>query len=210
MTVSLEMNIRSAIWGLVSPSATSSATLTSVGVSDSQPPGGRRRGPRARRAHSSASSVLSSAPWARAASYAVVAERLSKPAVDLSPVLGLGRHPDDADLGAGALGRGEQPHRVFVGLEARRDLRQRVEAGGHVGRVAALDAGVEVRERVLLGVRPLAARGGQAAEGEGGARLVQAMAKLRPARPRPERGGLGGAVRQQSLRLGEQAERPRA
>ena len=67
-TVALEMNMRSPIWGLVSPSATSSATLASVGVSDAQPVAGRLRGPRARRAHSSASSTLSSAPSAQAVS----------------------------------------------------------------------------------------------------------------------------------------------
>ena len=40
-------------------------------------------------------------------------------------------------------------------------------------------------------------------------RVQQAMADPLAARPRPERGGLGRAVRQQSLRLGKQAERPR-
>ena len=82
----------------------------------------------------------------------------------------LWRHADAADLGPGALGGGEQPDGVLVGAEPRRDLRERVQTSGHVGRVAALDAGVEVGERVLLGVGPFAARGGQAAEGEAGAR----------------------------------------
>ena len=95
-------------------------------------------------------------------------------------------------------------------LEPRRDLRERVQTRRHVGRVAALDAGVEVRERVLLGVRPVPARGGQAAEGEARPRRKQAIAELRSALAwRLQRRGLGAAVREQALCLGKQAERPR-
>ena len=121
----------------------------------------------------------------------------------------LERETDDTDPGPGALGRGAQPDRVLVGAEPRRDLRERVQTIGDVGRVAALDAGVQMRERTLLGLRPVAARGGEAAEVEGGARRQQAVADVFPACLGLERGGLGLAVRQQSLPLGKEVERPR-
>jgi hypothetical protein len=44
----------------------------------------------------------------------VVAERFAQPAVDGGPVALLGREADDADVGAGALGGGQQPDRVLV------------------------------------------------------------------------------------------------
>jgi hypothetical protein len=110
---------------------------------------------------------------------------------------------------SGALGSGEQPYRVLVGPEARRHLGERVEAAWHVGGVAALDAGVEVGERELLRVRPVAARGGEAAQGETGLCFKQAVAEPLAAGLRVERGGLSAGVRQQAARLGEQAERPR-
>jgi hypothetical protein len=105
LDLSSEMNILSPIWRLVSPWETNSASLASVGVSDSEP-AGRRIGPRAPRAHSSASSVLSSAPSARAV-VGVLAERFSKLAVDGCPVFFLGRHADGADPRAGAVAGGE-------------------------------------------------------------------------------------------------------
>ena len=129
----------------------------------------------------------------------------------------LGRHPHDADLGSGALGGGEQPHRVLVGAEPRRHLGERVQAAGHVGRVAALDADVEVGERVLLGVRPVAARGGEAAEGEAGPRRKEAMAESarrspapRARWPRRRRPPAGGAPRRaaQSAQIFVVAPRP--
>ena len=153
---------------------------------------------------------VSSAPCARAASY------LSSPSASrrlpsiAAQCCVLGRHAHDADLGSGALGGGEQPHRVLVGAEPRRHLGERVQAAWHVGRVAALDADVEVGERVLLGVRPVAARGGEAAEGEAGRVSQEAMAESLAARPRLERGGLGAGVRQQAARLGEQRRAPRS
>ena len=66
-TVPREMNMRSPIWGLVSPSATSSMTLSSVGVRLSHPRAGRLRSPRARRIQAIASSNVRLAPSSRAA-----------------------------------------------------------------------------------------------------------------------------------------------
>ena len=74
--------------------------------------------------------------------------------------------------------------------------------------MAALDAGVEVRERVLAGGRPLPARGGQAPEGEAGP-SEQAIAESARHWPGPQRRGLGAVVREQAPRLGKQGERPR-
>ena len=62
---------------------------------------------------------------------------------------------------------------------------------------------------MLLGVRPLAARGGQAAEGEAWPRPRRRLPSPLAARLGLERGGLGAGVREQAPRLGEQAERPR-
>ena len=205
-----EMNIRSPIWGLVSPWATSSTTLTSVGVSDSQPPGGRRRGPRARRAHSSASSSAQLGSLGARGRVRTIAERLdaarrrSRPSV--APRAGRGPIPISARArSAAANSRTASSWR----LEARGDLPEGVETSRDVGRVAALDAGVEVRKDVLLSGGPIPARRCQAAQGQPRPGRKEAIVDPLGGRLRLERGGLGGAVRQQASRFGKQAERPR-
>ena len=209
LTVSEETNMRSAIWRLLRPSVASSRTLASVGVSDSQPPGRAAAG--AARAARPFERVLCAQFSALGARRRIgpVGQRVSQPAVDRGPVPVLRWDADGADLFPGALRGGKQPRRLDVAVEAAGNLGECVETRRYVGRVAALGASVEVRERVLLGDRPVAVRGGQATPGEAGGRREESIAEPLGGGLRVHCRGLGGVVAEQPLHLGEQAQRPR-
>ena len=209
LTVSEETNMRSAIWRLLRPS-----------VASSQDPRLRRgeRFPASGRA--AAGAARAARPFERVlcAQFSAlgarrrigaVGQRVSQPAVDRGPVPVLRWDADGADLCPGALRGGKQPRRLDVAVEAAGNLGECVETRRYVGRVAALGAGVEVRERMLLGDRPVAARGGQATLGEAGGRREESIAEPLGGGLGVHCRGLGGVVAEQPLRLGEQAQRPR-
>ena len=88
-----------------------------------------------------------------------------------------------------------------MALESRRHLRQRVQAVGHERRVPAVGDRVEMRQRLLLGHRPVAARRREAPECQVPPRPSEAIAGLLPDLPGPLGGRLGPFVAEETKRL---------
>ncbi len=194
------MNIRLPISGLVRPSAASSATRTSVGVSDAQPRPGRFLVPRARRSQAIASPVVSSPPAAAASVAASVSEPLGERGFELVAGALLRPPPRVSKLGVGAIGGSEDPRRLLVAVERGGGLGEDVQLAAQALRQSRLEDDPEGLVREPLGLPRVALAQGDAGEDVTRRGPVQRAAHTPVGdleRAAGQVRGIGGAIEQQ-------------